>query len=125
MGPPATNCLNIMFDLEKAIATWRSAAERRTREIAIRKAVGASVSSVVAMLSKDFAKLVVLAAVISTPISWMVMQRWLEEFPFRTEMSPWMPAVAALGALIIALLTVSYHALRAAKSDPVKSLNCE
>ena len=101
------------------------AAERRTKEIAIRKAVGASIPSVVAMLSKDFIRLIVLAAVFSAPLSWIVMQRWLQGFAFRIEMNLWMPALAAAIALLIALLTVSYQAVRAAHANPIESLRYE
>lgn len=101
------------------------AAERRTKEIAIRKAIGASIPSVVAMLSKEFIRLVVLAAALSAPFSWIVMQRWLQRFAFRIDMTPWMPALAAAIALLIALLTVSYQAVRAARTNPIESLRYE
>ncbi len=101
------------------------AAEQRTKEIGIRKVLGAGVGGIVTMLSKDFAKLVLIAAVIAFPIAWWAMNSWLESFAYRISVSWWMFIAAGAAAIIIALLTVSYRAIRAALANPVKSLRTE
>jgi putative ABC transport system permease protein len=100
-------------------------AEQRTREIGVRKVLGASIGNLVSMLSKDFLKLVLLAAVLAFPIAWYGMHRWLEDFAFRVNISWWIFVIAAVLALLIALLTVSVQAFKAAMSNPVKSLRTE
>ena len=98
---------------------------RRTREIGIRKVLGASVSSVVKLLSKEFLILVLLAALVAFPLGWWAMNKWVEDFAYRVNIEWWVFVAAAIGALIIALLTVSYHAIKAALANPVKSLRTE
>ncbi len=100
-------------------------AERRTKEIGIRKILGASVSQVVTLLSKDFLVLVTVAFVIATPIAWYAMNRWLQDFAYRIDISWWIFAVAGVLALLIALVTVSFQAVKAALANPVKSLRSE
>jgi putative ABC transport system permease protein len=100
-------------------------AEQRKKEIGIRKVLGATVSNVVAMLSKDFLKLVCIAAFIAFPISWYIMNKWLQDFTYRINISWWVFVVGGLGAIIIALLTVSFQAFKAAIANPVKSLRTE
>jgi len=100
-------------------------AEQRTKEIGIRKVLGASIGDIVAVLSKDFIKLVLLAAVIAFPLAWYFMSKWLQDFAYRTKIEWWMFAVAGFGALAIALLTVSFQAIRAAVANPVESLRSE
>jgi putative ABC transport system permease protein len=100
-------------------------AETRRKEVGIRKILGASARSVVLLLSKGFAGPVILALLIAAPISWYCMQQWLQGFAYRTTMSWWVFAVAGLGAIVIALLTVSYQAVRAALANPVNSLRME
>ncbi len=100
-------------------------AERRTKEISIRKVLGASVPGLVGLLSKDFLKLVFIAFLIATPLAWYVMNQWLEGFAYHIDLAPWMFALAGFLALLIALLTVSYQAIKAATANPVKSLRNE
>ncbi len=101
------------------------AAEQRTKEIGVRKTLGATVPNVIALLSKDFAKLVLLANIIALPVAWFAMNGWLENFAYRVEMSWWVFAAAGGAALFIALLTVSTQAVRAALVNPVESLHYE
>jgi putative ABC transport system permease protein len=100
-------------------------AEQRTKEIGIRKVLGASVRNLWQMLSQDFVQLVIIAVVIATPIAWYAMQEWLVKYAYRTEMSWWIFAGTGIGALVITLLTVSYQAIKAARLDPVKTLKSE
>lgn len=97
----------------------------RTKEIGIRKVLGASVGGIVTLLTRDFVRLVIIAILIATPLAWYVMSRWLEDFAYRIELQWWMFALAGLLALIIALLTVSFQSVRAALMNPVKSLRSE
>jgi putative ABC transport system permease protein len=101
------------------------AAIQRTKEIGIRKVLGANIGGIVAMLSKDFAKLVLIASVIAFPISWWAMSKWLQSFAYRTNISWWIFVAAGLLAILIALITVSLQAIRAAVANPVKSLRTE
>ena len=101
------------------------AAEQRTKEIVVRKVLGASVTSIVSMLSADFLKLVVIAAVIAFPIAWYAMNSWLQGFAFRAPINLWVFAAAASLAVIITLITVSFRAIKAALMNPVTSLRAE
>ena len=101
------------------------AAEQRTKEIGVRKVLGASVSGIVVMLSKDFAKLVLIASVIAFPISFFSMNKWLQSFAYRIDISPWIFVVAGASAILLALITVSFQAIKAAIANPVKSLRTE
>ena len=100
-------------------------AERRTREIGIRKVLGASVEHVVAMLSKEFLKLVILAALIAIPIAWYAMYVWLQDFAYPTSIEWWIFAVTALVTTFVALATVSFQSIKAGLSNPIKSLRSE
>lgn len=100
-------------------------AEQRTKEIGVRKVLGASVPNLVIMLSKDFLRLVIIAAVIAFPVAWIVMHRWLQDFAYRIRIDWWMFLMAALVALLIAMVTVSVQAIKAAMANPVKSLRTE
>ena len=100
-------------------------AEQRTKEIGVRKVLGASVGSIVALLSKDFLKLVLVAIVIASPIAWYAMNAWLADFAYKIDISWWVFALAGLLAVGIALLTVSFQAVKAAIANPVESLRSE
>ena len=100
-------------------------AEQRTKEIGVRKVLGASISQLWLLLSKDFIALVVIALIIASPIAYYMMTGWLQKFSYRTSVGWDVFAIACLGGLIITLLTVSYQAIKAAKSNPVNSLRSE
>ena len=100
-------------------------ASQRIREIGIRKVLGASVGSVVMLLTKDFIKLIIISLVIASPIAWWVMEKWLQDFAYRIDIGWWVFAVAGTAAIFIALLTVSFQAVKAALLNPVRSLRSE
>ena len=101
------------------------AAQRRVKEIGIRKVLGASAASVVALLSKDFLKLVIIALIIAIPIAWVAMNKWLQDFAYRINIHWWVFVIAAVIALLIAFITISSQAVRAAIVNPVRSLRAE
>ena len=100
-------------------------AQQRTKEIGIRKVLGATVANIVQMLSADFLKLVLIATIIAIPIGWIAMNKWLQDFAYRINMEWWIFAVAGCLALFIALITVSFQAIKAAMANPVESLRTE
>ena len=105
------------------LATFMS--EQRTKEIGIRKVLGASVSGIVISLSRDFTKWVAMANLVAWPLAWYAMHRWLQNFAYRIDLTIWPFVLAGFSALLIALITVSFRAFRAASANPVESLRYE
>jgi len=100
-------------------------AQQRTKEIGVRKVLGAGMLQIVGLLSKDFVKLVIIAVIIALPLSGFIMTKWLQDFVYRINISWWIFATAGISAALIALITVSFQAIKAAKANPVKSLKTE
>jgi putative ABC transport system permease protein len=100
-------------------------AEKRTKEIGIRKVLGASVSHIVLLLSKDFSRWILLANVIAWPIGWYAMHKWLQNFAYRSSLNPLLFLIAGLLSLVIAAFPISYQAVKAAFADPISSLRYE
>jgi ABC-type antimicrobial peptide transport system permease subunit len=100
-------------------------AEQRTKEVGIRKVLGASVTQIAALLSKDFLKLVLISILLSLPVAYYIMENWLKGFEYRTTIQWWVFVVAAVGAVMIALLTISFQAIKTAMANPAKSLKSE
>jgi putative ABC transport system permease protein len=102
-----------------------NAAERRKKELGVRKVLGATVEGLVMLLSKDLVKLVLISVLLASPVAWYFMNEWLDDFPYRITISWWMFAVAGALAVVLALLTVSFQTVKAALSNPVKNLRTE
>jgi len=100
-------------------------AERRIKEIGIRKVLGASVPGIATLLSKDFLQLVALSCLVAFPAAWWIMHSWLQKYEYRINISPWIFIVSGLLAIIIAIITISFQAIKAALANPVKSLRTE
>jgi putative ABC transport system permease protein len=100
-------------------------AEQRTKEIGVRKVLGASVTGIVTLLSKDFLKLVGISIVIASPAAWWLMKKWLQDFAYRTNISWTVFVITTITALLIALITISFQAIKAAMANPVRSLRTE
>jgi putative ABC transport system permease protein len=100
-------------------------AEQRVKEIGVRKVLGATISNIITMLSKDFMILVLIASALAIPLAWWAMNRWLQDFAYRINIGWWIFIAAGVIALLIALITVSSQAIKAALANPVKSLRTE
>ena len=101
------------------------AISQRVKEIGVRKVLGANTGTIVTLLSKEFLKLVLIAAVIAFPVAWYAMHNWLQDFAYRIHIQWWVFVIAGCAALLIALATVSFQAIKAALANPVKSLRTE
>ena len=112
------SCLGLL-----GLATFTAA--QRTKEIGVRKVLGASVPNIIAMLSNNFLKLVVISMLIAFPVSWLAMNKWLQNFAYKINIDWWVFALAGIVTIFIALITVSYQSIKAALSNPVKSLRSE
>ncbi|HTB25965.1 MAG TPA: FtsX-like permease family protein, partial [Puia sp.] len=100
-------------------------AARRTKEIGVRKVLGASVSGIVGLLSKDFLKLIAISCLVAFPVSWWVMHNWLLNYQYRIEIGWWIFLAAGISAMLIALITISFQSVKAAIANPVNSLRSE
>ena len=100
-------------------------AEQRTKELGIRKVLGASPVTLFNLLSKEFLQLVLIALVIASPLAWLAMNNWLQNYAYKIAISWWMFVIAGIAAMIIALITVSLQAIKAALANPVKALRTE
>ena len=112
------SCLGLLGLVMYTIST-------RTKEIGIRKILGATVTNIISVLSKDFVQLVLIAFVIAAPVAWWASYKWLEDFAYKTRMSWWIFALSGLAMLLLALITLSIQTIKAATANPVKSLRTE
>lgn len=119
------SCLAIFIACLGLLGLATYTAEQRTKEMGIRKVLGADIINIVTLLSKDFMKLVFVSILLATPISWYVMNQWLHGFAFRIDIQPWIFILAGLIALSIALITISYQAFKSAVMNPVNALRSE
>jgi len=119
------SCLAILIACLGLLGLATYTAEQRTKEIGIRKVLGANVNNIVVLLSKDFIVLVVIAMLIATPAAWYAMNKWLDGFAYRVEIQLWVFALAGLVALSIALFTISFQSIKSALMNPVTSLRSE
>ena len=119
------SCVSIIISALGLFGLAAFVTEQRTKEIGIRKVLGATVSQITTMLSKDFVMLVLLAIVIASLIAYWLMNKWLQNFIYRININGWIFLVAGFAALLIAVITVSFQSIKAAIANPVKSLRAE
>jgi putative ABC transport system permease protein len=118
-------CITIIIATLGLLGLAAFTIQQRTKEIGIRKVLGASLASITTLLSKDFLKLVMLSIIIGSPVAWWAMNNWLQNFVYRIHIGWWVFALAGGIAVVIAALTVSFQSIRAAVANPVKSLKSE
>jgi putative ABC transport system permease protein len=119
------SCLAIFIACLGLLGLATYTAQQRTKEIGIRKVLGAGLGDIVSLLSKDFIKLVLIAILIATPVAWYAMNQWLQGFAYRMDISVWVFVLAGCIALAIAVLTISYQSIKSAIMNPVYSLRSE
>ncbi len=117
----ATMIVAIFISCMGLFALFSFATEQRIKEIGIRKVLGASVSAIVSMLSKDFLILITISIFIASPIAWYFLQRWIQDFSYHIQISWWIFALSGAGAIMVAFTTVGYKAIKAALANPVES----
>jgi putative ABC transport system permease protein len=127
--------MSVLFSIAAAVAILLSCSgllaivllviQQRLKEIGVRKVLGATVQNISLLIAKDFLWLVILAVVIATPIAWFAMNKWLNDFPYRIEIRISVFVFVAIAALLIALITIGIHTVRAARQNPVKSLRTD
>jgi ABC-type antimicrobial peptide transport system permease subunit len=117
--------LSVVINILGLVGLLSFMIEQKTKEIGIRKVLGASVKDISFILSKDFLKLIVVAFFIAAPIAWLLMNKWLQDFAYRTSISWWVFAVAVLAALVVTSIAVGFQTIKAAVANPVKSLRTE
>ena len=100
-------------------------AQQKTKEIGIRKVLGASISEIVQMLARDFVMVIVIAMLIATPVAWYFMNKWLQDFAYKIEIPWWVFILSGSIALVIAMITMGFQAIKAALVNPIKSLRTE
>jgi putative ABC transport system permease protein len=118
-------CLAIFISCLGLFGMAMFMAEQRTKELGVRKVLGASVFGLWRLLSNDFITLVMISFVIATPVSWYFMAKWLQGYQYRTPISWWVYAITCIGALVVTLLTISYQSIKVALANPVNSLRSE
>jgi putative ABC transport system permease protein len=119
------SCISIIISALGLFAHVAFVAEQKTKEIGIRKVLGASVTQIATMLSRDFIKLVLLAIIIASPLAWWAMNSWLQNFVYRIDIGWWVFGLASLTVIIIAITTISFQAIKAAIANPAKSLRTQ
>ncbi|MEO7046800.1 MAG: FtsX-like permease family protein, partial [Ferruginibacter sp.] len=119
------SCISIIISSMGLFGLAAFVAEQRRKEIGIRKVMGATVTQITTMLSKDFVMLVLLAIIIASPIAYWLMNKWLQNFTYRINISGWVFLAAGTTAVLIALFTISFQAIKAAVANPVESLRSE
>jgi ABC-type antimicrobial peptide transport system permease subunit len=100
-------------------------AQKRRKEIGVRKVIGASVANITTMLSKDFLQLIFISLLVALPVSWWLMSNWLQSFAYRISLTPYLFAIAGISVILLTLFTISYQSIKAAMANPVKSLRSE